>query len=130
VGCYATVRQVEAVTVVDISGRLTLAESDGLRAILFGELRNGRKQLLLNLRDVTYFDSAGLGELLGCYTAIARTGGALKLLCAPKKLRDTLQVTRLDTLFEFFSDEADAVRNFGITTPKRSSKLRDHFRNK
>jgi anti-sigma B factor antagonist len=129
VGCQVTVRQVADVTIVDISGRLTLAESDGLRATLLGELRNGRKQLLLNLQDVTYFDSAGLGELLGCYTAITRAGG-LKLLSAPKKLRDTLQVTRLDTLFEFFSEEAEAVRNFAINTPKRPSKLRDHFRSR
>jgi anti-anti-sigma regulatory factor len=77
---------------------------------------------------VTYCDSAGLGELVGCHSSITRRGGILKLLYVPKKIRDILQVTRLDGLFELCTDEAAAVKSFGTPNPTRLSKLLSHFR--
>jgi anti-sigma B factor antagonist len=130
VSFHASVRQIDNVSVVDCSGRITLGEeSDLLRETLTRELARGHKQILLNLQEVTYCDSAGLGELVGCYAAITRRGGVLKLLNVPKKIRDILQVTRLDGLFELCSDEASAIKTFGATTRSRISKLLGHFRN-
>lgn len=104
-------RQVENVSIIDFSGRITLGdESDLLRDTLTREVERGHKSLLLNLQEVSYCDSAGLGELVGCYAAITRRGGVLKLLNVPKKIRDILQVTRLDGLFEVCTDEAAAVK--------------------
>ena len=125
----ASVRQVDTVCIVDLSGRITLGdESDLLREMLNRELERGHKKLLLNLREVTYCDSAGLGELIGCFNTVTRRGGTLKLLYLPKKMRDILQVTRLDGLFEICSDETAAVKSFGITNPTVMSKIRAHFR--
>ena len=125
----ASVRQVDTVCIVDLSGRITLGdESDLLRDMLHRELERGHKNLLLNLREVTYCDSAGLGELIGCFNTVTRRGGALKLLYVPKKMRDMLQVTRLDGLFEICSDETAAVKSFGIANPTVMSKIRAHFR--
>ena len=125
----ASVRQVDTVCIVDLSGRITLGdESDLLREMLNRELERGHKKLLLNLREVTYCDSAGLGELIGCFNTVTRRGGTLKLLYLPKKMRDILQVTRLDGLFEICSDETAAVKSFGITNPTVMSKILKHFR--
>ena len=125
----ASVRQTDGVSIVDFVGRITLGdESDLLRDTLNREMERGHKKILLNLREVTYCDSAGLGELVGCYTAITRRGGALKLLDVPRKVRDILQVTRLDGLFELCSDEAAAVKSFGTTNPTRMAKLIAQFR--
>lgn len=125
----ASVRQVDTVSIIDCSGRITLGdESDLLRDMLNRELERGHKKLLLNLREVTYCDSAGLGELIGCFNTVSRRGGALKLLYVPKKMRDILQVTRLDGLFEICSDETAAVKSFGITNPTVMSKILAHFR--
>lgn len=125
----ASVRQVDTVSIIDFTGRITLGdESDLLRETLQKELERGHKKLLLNLQGVTYCDSAGLGELVGCFTTVGRRGGSLKLLYVPKKIRDILQVTRLDGLFEICSDEAAAVKSFGITNPTVMSKILSHFR--
>ncbi len=127
----ASVRHADNVSIVDFSGRITLGdESDLLRSTLILELERGHKKILLNLQEVTYCDSAGLGELVGCYTAITRRGGTLKLLYVPKKIRDILQVTRLDGLFEICSDETSAIKSFGAASPTRMSKLLSHFRQK
>ena len=125
----ASVRQVDTVSIIDFSGRITLGdESDLLRETLHREIERGQKKLLVNLQQVTYCDSAGLGELVGCFTTITRRGGSLKLLNVPKKIRDMLQVTRLDGLFEICSDEAAAVKSFGIKNPTVISKILSHFR--
>jgi anti-sigma B factor antagonist len=125
----ASVRQVDTVSIIDFSGRVTLGEeSDLLRDTLNREMERGHKKLLLNLQEVTYCDSAGLGELIACFTTVTRRGGALKLLYVPKKIRDILKVTRLDGLFEICSDEAAAVKSFGITNPSVMSKILAHFR--
>ena len=125
----ASVRRVDEVSIIDFSGRITLGdESDLLRTTLNRELDLGNKKLLLNLQEVTYCDSAGLGELIACFTTVGRRGGALKLLHVPKKIRDILQVTRLDGLFEICTDEVVAVKSFGITNPSVMAKIMGHFR--
>jgi len=111
--CKATVRQVGDVTVVDLSGRITLGDGSGtVRETVKGLIGKGQKQILLNLADVSYIDSAGLGELVGCYATMTNQGGQIKLLNAQSKVRDLLQVTKLYTVFENFTDEAAAQRSF------------------
>ena len=92
----ATNRQVEGVAVVDMSGRITLGEgSVVLRDTIRDLIGKGQKKILLNLGDVTYIDSSGIGELVSAFTAVRREGGELKLLNLTKKVRDLLQVTEL-----------------------------------
>jgi anti-sigma B factor antagonist len=109
----ATIRQVNAVTVVDLSGRITLGEGcTQLRELIRDLLSKGHKQLLLNLADVTYIDSSGIGELVSGFTAVSNQGGHLKLLNLTKKVHDLLQITKLLTVFDVSDDEAKAVASF------------------
>ncbi|TAM81676.1 MAG: anti-sigma factor antagonist [Acidobacteria bacterium] len=109
----ATVRQVDSVTVVDVSGRITLGEAcKELRDVIRGELGKGHKNLLLNLADVTYIDSSGIGELVSAFTAVSNQGGQLKLLNLTKKVHDLLQITKLYTVFDIHNDEAGAISSF------------------
>lgn len=111
--CKASVRQVGDVAVVDLSGRITLGDGSGtVRDTVKGLINKGQKQILLNLKDVTYIDSAGLGELVGSYATITNQGGQIKLLNAQSKVRDVLQVTKLYTVFENFTEETAAIRSF------------------
>ena len=111
--CKASIRQVGDVAVVDLSGRITLGDGSGTVRERVKELVNlGSKQILLNLGDVSYIDSAGLGELVGSYATVSNQGGKIKLLNAQSKVRDVLQITKLYTVFENFTDEASAVRSF------------------
>ena len=110
----ATNRQVEGVTVVDMSGRITLGEgSVVLRDTIRDLVRKGQKKILLNLGDVTYIDSSGIGELVSAFTAVRREGGELKLLNLTKKVHDLLQITKLYTVFDIKDDEATAIKAFG-----------------
>ncbi len=109
----ATVRQIESVTVIDISGRITLGEGcTQLRELIRDELSKGNKKLLLNLGDVTYIDSSGIGELVSAFTAVTNQGGQLKLLNLTKKVQDLLQITKLLTVFDVSNDEAKAIASF------------------
>lgn len=109
----AMVRQVDSVTVVDVSGRITLGEAcKQLRDVIRGELGKGHKNLLLNLADVTYIDSSGIGELVSAFTAVSNQGGQLKLLHLTKKVHDLLQITKLYTVFDVRDDEAVAISSF------------------
>ena len=109
----ATVRQVDSVSVVDVSGRITLGEDcKHLREVIRGQLAKNHKNLLLNLADVTYIDSSGIGELVSAYTAISNQGGQLKLLNLTKKVHDLLQITKLYTVFDIHDDEAAAISSF------------------
>lgn len=109
----ASTRQVESVTIVDISGRITLGEgSTILRDTVRDLLNRGQKKILLNLGDVTYIDSSGIGELVSGFTTVTNQGGQLKLLNLTKKVHDLLQITKLYTVFEVHNDEATAVRSF------------------
>lgn len=106
-------RQVGDVTVVDVAGRITLGEgASRLREDIKGLLGKGSKRILLNLGDVTYIDSSGIGELVSGFTTVANQGGQLKLLGLTKRVEDLLQITKLYTVFEVFDDEAKAVRSF------------------
>ena len=109
----ATIREVDSVVVVDVSGRITLGEGCAqLREIVRGQLAKGNKKILLNLADVTYIDSSGIGELVSGFTAVRSRGGELKLLHLTKKVHDLLQITKLFTVFDVYTDEATAVRSF------------------
>jgi anti-sigma B factor antagonist len=109
----ATNRQVDGVTIVDMSGRITLGEGSViLRDIVRDLIGKGEKRLLLNLGDVTYIDSSGIGELVSAYTAVRKEGGELKLLNLTKKVHDLLQITKLYTVFDVKDDEAAAVAAF------------------
>lgn len=110
----ATNRQVDGVTVVDMSGRITLGEgSVVLRDTIRDLVGKGQKKILLNLGDVTYIDSSGIGELVSAFTAVRREGGELKLLNLTKKVHDLLQITKLYTVFDIKDDEATAIKAFG-----------------
>lgn len=109
----ANTRQVDGVTVVDLSGRITLGEgSTILRDTVRELLGRGQKKILLNLGDVNYIDSSGIGELVSGYTTVTNQGGQLKLLNLTKKVRDLLQITKLYTVFDVFDEETAAVRSF------------------
>ena len=113
-GCTAIVRDLGDVAVVDLSGRFTLGDAAGvIRTCVRDLVDSGRRYILLNLADVTHMDSAaGLGELIGSYQLVKKIGGDLKLLNAQKSVADVLRVTRLDTVFKIYSDEAVAVDSF------------------
>ena len=101
------------VTVLDLAGGLTLTDGVGaLRERVGGLLQQGHMRLLVNLRSVPDMDSAGLGELVQSYGVAIRQGGLLKLLNAPKHIKDLLVVTKLATIFESFDNEAAAVSSF------------------
>lgn len=109
----ASTRQVSGVTIVDMSGRITLGEGSViLRDAIKDLLAKGQKKILLNLGDVSYIDSSGIGELVSGYTAVKNKSGDLKLLHLTKKVRDLLQITKLYTVFDVFTDESTALRSF------------------
>ncbi len=108
-----TTRQVGDVTVIDVVGRITLGEGASAFRDAIRELAaNGKKKLLLNLAEVSYIDSSGIGEMVSGFTTVTNQGGAVKLLNLTKRVRDLLQITKLYTVFEVFDDEAAAVRSF------------------
>src|SRR5690242_7758588 len=107
------VRHEGDVAIVDLAGRITLGEGSGLVRNTIKELvAAGSRKVLLNLHDVTYLDSAGLGELVGSYATITNLGGQIKLLHAQGKVTDMLTVTKLYTIFASYTDEAEALRSF------------------
>jgi anti-sigma B factor antagonist len=101
------------VTILDLKGKMTLGEGDEvLKDKINSLVLQGRKKLVLNLADVPYIDSAGLGEIVRTYTTVSRQGGNLKLLSLTKRITDLLSITKLLTVFETYDSEADAVRSF------------------
>lgn len=108
-----TTRQVGDVTVIDASGRITLGEgSSAFRDMIRDLASSGHKKLLLNLGEVSYIDSSGIGEMVSGFTTVTNHGGMLKLLNLNKRVKDLLQITKLYTVFEAHDDEAAAVRSF------------------
>ncbi len=109
----ASTRQVDGITIVDLSGRITLGEgSVVLRDTIKDLLGKGQKKILLNLGDVSYIDSSGIGELVSAFTSVRNQGGELKLLNLTKKVHDLLQITKLYTVFDVKDDEAAAIAAF------------------
>ena len=106
-------RVVGGVTILDLSGKMTLGEGDELLREKIASLVNaGQKNLLLNLDGVPYIDSAGLGEVVRTYTTVSRQGGQLKLLNVTKRITDLLAITKLLTVFDTYDSENEAVQSF------------------
>jgi anti-sigma B factor antagonist len=98
---------------VDVAGRITLGEgSSALRDLLREMVGKGQKSILLNLGEVSYIDSSGIGELVSGFTTVTNSGGQLKLLNLNKRVKDLLQITKLYTVFDVHEDEAAAIRSF------------------
>ncbi len=106
-------REVDGVTVLDLSGRITLGEgSVQLRDAVRDLIGKGQKHILLNLEQVNYIDSSGLGELVSAYTTARNQEATLKLLKLTKKVHDLLQLTKLYTVFDIYDDEAKAIGSY------------------
>ena len=106
-------RVVGEVTILDLKGKITLGEGDeALKDKINSLILQNRKRILLNLEDVPYIDSAGLGEIVRTYTTVSRQGGQLKLVNLTKRITDLLSITKLLTVFETFDAEKDAVASF------------------
>ena len=109
-----TNREVDGVAVVALDGRIVLGEeSAALRELVCDLLSKGHRKILLNLGDVNYIDSSGLGHLVSAFTSVRKQEGELKLLNLTNKVRDVMQITRLYTVFDIMDDEAVAVKSFG-----------------
>ncbi|MFZ0426988.1 MAG: STAS domain-containing protein [Acidobacteriota bacterium] len=106
-------RTVNDVTILDIHGKITIGEGSAeIRNRVRDLLQAGRKKILLNLGDVSYVDSSGIGELVSSFTTVTNQGGQLKLLSLTKKLRELLAITKLLTVFDTYDDEGKAVASF------------------
>jgi anti-sigma B factor antagonist len=107
------VREQDGVTIIDISGRITLGSGNQeLRNHVNKVLEEGKNRILLNLAEISYIDSSGVGTLVGCFTSAQNRGASLKLLNLTKKIEDLLAITKLLTVFETFDNEQDAIRSF------------------
>ena len=107
-------RAVDGVTILDLQGKMLIGEGDELlREKINSLVENGTEKIVLNLAEVPYVDSAGLGEIVRCYTTVSRKNGELKLLNLTKRIHDLLSITKLLTVFETYDEEADAVKSFG-----------------
>jgi anti-sigma B factor antagonist len=106
-------RAVSGVTILDLHGKMLIGEGDELLREKINQLvENGTERIVLNLAEVPYVDSAGLGEIVRCYTTVSRKNGKLKLLHLTKRIHDLLSITKLLTVFETYDSEEDAVKSF------------------
>jgi anti-sigma B factor antagonist len=106
-------RELDGVSVLDLNGRITLGEgSVQLREAIRDLISKGQRNILLNLGDVNYIDSSGLGELVSAYTTSKNQGASLKLLSLTKKVKDVLQLTKLYTVFDIYDDETSAIASY------------------
>jgi anti-sigma B factor antagonist len=106
-------RAIGSVMILDLKGKITLGEGDeALKDKINSLIMQGHKNMLLNLADVPYIDSAGLGEIVRTYTTVSRQGGKLKLVNLTKRITDLLSITKLLTVFETFDTEQEALKSF------------------
>ena len=106
-------RKVGDVTILDLQGKILIGEGDdALRDAVTRVVQSGQQKILLNLAEVPYVDSAGLGEIVRCYTTVSKAGGKLKLINLTKKIQDLLSITKLLTVFETYDSEEEATRSF------------------
>jgi len=107
------IRDVGGVRVLDLEGKITIGSGDvELRKSIEDAVTSGHNNILLNLEKVTHIDSSGIGEMVGCFTTMARKGGKMKLLKLTPKINDILQVTQLITVFDVYDSEPDALQSF------------------
>ncbi len=112
-GLRANPREISDIVIIDLNGRITLGDGcQSVGELIHELLAKDRKKILLNLAEVNFIDSAGIGTLTKCFVAAKRNGGAIKLLHLTTKIRDLLQITNLYTVFEVFSDEQAAIGSF------------------
>jgi anti-sigma B factor antagonist len=108
-----TCREVSDVAIVDFSGQITLGEGSAtLRRMIREIVAMGHRKIILNLSDVDYIDSAGIGELVSAYSSLRKVDGELKIMNLSRRLRDIIQITRLYTIFDVQADEQTAIRSF------------------
>ena len=101
------------VTVLDVSGQITLSQGDQqFKDKINSLVHEGRRNIIVNLANVTHVDSAGLGELVAAYTTVTKAGGSMKLLNLTRRLHDLLAITKLLTIFDTFESEQDALKQF------------------
>ena len=114
-------RAIGRVTVLDIVGRLTIDQgAQHLKDKINSLISQQRTEIVLNLKNVPYIDSGGLGQLVASYGSVMKTGGALKLLNVTARNHDLLSITRLVTVFESFDSEAEAIQSFQTLAPVAS----------
>jgi anti-sigma B factor antagonist len=107
------VREVRGVAILDLKGKITIGSGDvQLRETINKLVDDGKKNILINMQDVTTIDSSGIGELVGCYTSVTNKGGKLKLLHLPPKISDVLTVTQLITVFDVYEAEPEALSSY------------------
>ncbi|HTA72400.1 MAG TPA: STAS domain-containing protein [Bryobacteraceae bacterium] len=110
--------EVGDVFVLHLQGPITLGQAtERLRNLIQSALDNGKKNILLNMAEVFYIDSSGLGELVAAYTTATRRGGKLKLMKLTQRVQDVVQLTKVYRVFEVYNDEDTAVRSFAISPP-------------
>jgi anti-sigma B factor antagonist len=119
----ATIRQVGHVSVVEVTGKLTSFESGTLRNSIAQLLKEGRKQILLNLSGLVYLDSSGIGELVHTYMSVIKSGGEMKVVGLTDKVEEVLKITQLYQVFQEFQDERSALQSFPDTGGKRKAVL-------
>jgi anti-sigma B factor antagonist len=111
------VRQAEGVSLVDISGRLTSFESKAFREMIRDLLHQGQTNIVLNLTELEYLDSSGIGELVRNYMSVVKKGGAMKVVGLAPKVEEVLKITQLYQVFPEFPDEASALESFSAVRP-------------
>jgi anti-sigma B factor antagonist len=119
----ATIRQVGHVSVVEVTGKLTSFESGALRDSIAQLLKEGRKQILLNLSGLGYLDSSGIGDLVHTYMSVIKRGGEMKVVGLTDKVEEILKITHLYQVFQEFQDERSALQSFPQTGSKRKTVL-------
>jgi anti-anti-sigma factor len=106
-------REAGGVVIIDIEGKILLGDGDvEIKQAIDGLLSQNQKNILINLAKVPYIDSAGLGEMIRCFTAIRKAGGSLRLLAPNQRLIDLLTITKLVNVFDWYNDESTALKSF------------------
>jgi len=117
----AIIRQTGEVSIVDLTGQLTSFASGALRDTIGGLMKQGRKKIVLNVGDLVYLDSSGVGELVNCYMGVIKQGGEMKVVGLTPKVEEILKITQLYRVFQEFQDEEAALRSFPETRKKESA---------
>jgi len=117
----AIIRQTGEVSIVDLTGQLTSFASGALRDTIGGLMKQGRKKIVLNVGELLYLDSSGVGELVNCYMGVIKQGGEMKVVGLTPKVEEILKITQLYRVFQEFQDEEAALRSFPEARKKESA---------